>query len=71
MNALIKINKWIKIRIITTANGQVKIKKIGQKIGTFAIVTVSGKVIASYEISIEKGLVPKVVRLERGVRHEG
>ena len=53
MNALIKINKWIRLKVQSSSSGQVKIKKVGQRIGTIAIVTDSGKILASYEISIE------------------
>ena len=63
MKAQIKINKWINLRVKSTASGVCKIKQVGQRLGTVAIVTDSDKLVSCYEILLDKGLKPKVVKL--------
>lgn len=63
MKAKIKINKWISFQVKSKADGTVAIKRVGQRLGTISIETDSGKLIAAYEISLEKDLRPKVVKI--------
>lgn len=63
MKVITKINKWVSFRVKSKANGTVSIKKVGQRLGTIAIVTDTDKLVAAYEISLERDLRPRIVKL--------
>ena len=63
MIAKVRFNKWISFQVRSKADGRIAIKRIGQHLGTIAILTKEEKLVALYEISIDKNLRPKVVRV--------